>query len=217
MNLVILGAPGAGKGTQAQVMSKKLDVPHISTGDIFRENIRNSTVLGKKVKEYTDKGALVPDEVTVDIIKDRLNQSDCAKGFILDGFPRNIAQAEYLERFLSQKGTTLDKVLYLLVPDDVIIYRMSGRRVCSRCGKSYNINSNPTKQESICDACGGAVIQRVDDNEETIANRLKTFYKETEPLVEYYKKQGQLSIIQGRQSIEETLEDMLNVLGVNKK
>jgi len=172
MRLVLLGAPGAGKGTQAVVISQKYNVPHISTGDIFRSNIKNGTELGRKAKEYIDKGLLVPDELTVDIVKDRISQPDCKAGFILDGFPRTIYQAERLDEILKELNVELDCALNIYVPDEEIIKRMSGRRVCSKCGMSYHIVYNQPKVENICDSCNGELIQRDDDKEETVIQRL---------------------------------------------
>jgi adenylate kinase len=216
MRLILLGAPGAGKGTQASVLSKKFNIPHISTGDIFRSNIKNGTELGKKAKEYMDKGALVPDELTIDIVKDRLQQPDCKNGFILDGFPRTTPQADYLEEALDSMGVSLDYVVDIHVSDDEIIKRMSGRRTCPACGKSYHVKFNPTKQEGTCDACGSAVIQREDDKEETVVNRLKTYHDQTEPLVEYYKAKGKLLIVEGQEKVDDTTKEVLKALGENR-
>jgi adenylate kinase len=213
MRLILLGAPGAGKGTQASTLAEKYDIPHISTGDIFRSNIKNGTELGKKAKEYIDNGALVPDEVTIGIVKDRLQQPDCSNGFILDGFPRTIPQADYLEEVLDSMSVSLDYVVDIHVPDDEIIKRMSGRRTCPNCGKSYHIIYNPTKDEGICDACGAAVIQREDDKEETVINRLKTYHDETEPLVAYYKDKGKLLVVKGQERVEDTTKEVLKALG----
>jgi len=214
MRLILLGAPGAGKGTQAALLSSELNIPHISTGDIFRYNIKNGTALGKKAKEYIDKGLLVPDELTVDIVKDRLQQDDCKNGFILDGFPRTIPQAEYLEKVLKDMGVELDAVLNIHVPDEAIIKRMSGRRVCTACGMSYHIVNNPTKIEGKCDKCNAEVTQREDDREETVVNRLKTYHDQTEPLIEYYDKKGKLVNVNGLNRIEDTKKEVLKVLGV---
>jgi len=212
MKLVLLGAPGAGKGTQAVVISKKYNVPHISTGDIFRYNIKNNTELGKKAKEYIDNGLLVPDEVTINIVKDRLGNEDCKSGFILDGFPRTIQQAEKLDEILDSTGTKLDCVLNIHVPDTEIISRMSGRRVCSKCGMSYHIKSNPPKDKDICNECGSPVIQRDDDKEETVLKRLETYHKQTEPLIEYYKQKGLLLTVTGMEKVERTTDEVLKAL-----
>lgn len=216
MRLVMLGAPGAGKGTQAAALSEKLDIPQISTGDIFRNNIRNSTPLGKMASEYINRGALVPDEVTINIIKDRLQQEDCKYGFILDGFPRTIPQAESLDRELSGMGTGLDFAVDISVPDSEIIKRLSGRRVCSSCGKNYNIVFGPPVEEGKCDVCGSSLVQRNDDQEETVVKRLKTYHDQTEPLIEYYKNKGKLLTVKGEDIISETTFKMFKVLGINK-
>lgn len=216
MRLVLLGAPGAGKGTQADILAEKLSGPHISTGDIFRYNIKNGTELGVKAKEFMDKGLLVPDDVTIGIIKDRIQLEDCKKGFILDGFPRTIPQAEYLDSVLEQMSITLDAALNIHVDDDKIIQRMSGRRTCPSCGKSYHVVFNPTKVEGICDSCGTKLVQRDDDKEETVVMRLNTYHEQTEPLIDYYKKQGKLVTALGKEEIEDTSKEVLKVLGVSK-
>lgn len=212
MRLVLLGAPGAGKGTQAVVISQKYNVPHISTGDIFRSNIKNGTELGRKAKEYIDKGLLVPDELTVDIVKDRISQPDCKAGFILDGFPRTIYQAERLDEILKELNVELDCTLNIYVPDEEIIKRMSGRRVCSKCGMSYHIVYNQPKVENICDSCNGELIQRDDDKEETVIQRLNTYHKQTEPLIEYYEKKGKLLTVHGQEGVDDTTKEVLNAL-----
>lgn len=212
MRLVLLGAPGAGKGTQAVVISQKYNVPHISTGDIFRSNIKNGTELGRKAKEYIDKGLLVPDELTVDIVKDRISQPDCKAGFILDGFPRTIYQAERLDEILKELNVELDCALNIYVPDEEIIKRMSGRRVCSKCGMSYHIVYNQPKVENICDSCNGELIQRDDDKEETVIRRLNTYHKQTEPLIEYYEKKGKLLTVHGQEGVDDTTKEVLNAL-----
>lgn len=190
MNLIILGAPGSGKGTSATVLREKYDLAHISTGDIFRSNIKNGTPLGVEAKSYIDKGALVPDSLTVSMVEDRLSQDDCKKGYILDGFPRTLAQAEALDEMLAKNGDKIDAVLSIVVDDEIIKDRVSGRRVCEKCGASFNVNFKPTKAEGVCDLCGGKVVQRADDNEETVANRLKTYYENTQPLIDFYEKKG---------------------------
>ncbi|PYG85672.1 adenylate kinase [Ruminiclostridium sufflavum DSM 19573] len=212
MKIILLGAPGAGKGTQAKVISEKYEIPHISTGDIFRANIKGNTALGQKVKGYLDKGELVPDELTVEIIKDRLENNDCAKGYILDGFPRTIPQAEYLDKVLIGMNTSIDKALLIDVKDKDIIERMSGRRVCNNCGATYNMVFNPTKVEGICDACNSPVIQRADDSAETVLNRLETYHKQTQPLIDYYKKAGKLVTAEGADEVKETTARVLKVL-----
>lgn len=214
MRLVLLGAPGAGKGTQADVLKEKLGIPHISTGDIFRSNIKNNTELGKKAKEYIDKGLLVPDEVTVDIVKSRIQEEDCIEGFILDGFPRTIPQAEFLDKILSELEINLDYVLNIHVPDEKLVNRLSGRRVCQKCGKSYHVIYNPPSKENICSECGGSIIQRDDDKEETVLNRLKTYHQQTAPLIEYYKNQGKLVTAIGQEEIKDTTKEVMKALGV---
>lgn len=214
MRMVLLGGPGAGKGTQAVMLSQRLNVPHVSTGDIFRSNIKNGTELGRKAKEYMDKGALVPDELTVEIVRDRLSQFDCKYGFILDGFPRTIPQAEYLEDALAKMGKKLDVVLNIDVRDDVIVRRLSGRRVCSSCGAPYHVSNNPPKADGVCDTCGGSVVQRDDDREETVAKRLKTYHDQTEPLIDFYGRKGYLKTVDGEGSVEETLDRTIKALGV---
>ncbi len=215
MRLILLGAPGAGKGTQAVLLSERFGIPHISTGDIFRSNIKSGTELGKKAKEYIDKGLLVPDELTVDIVKDRLQQPDCDKGFILDGFPRTIPQADFLEKALLEMGVSLDAVLNIHVEDGEIIQRMSGRRTCPNCGKSFHVVFNPPKIENVCDNCKSNLVQRADDKEETVIERLRTYHQQTEPLIEYYNKKGKLVTAVGQEKLEETSMEVLRALGVN--
>ncbi|MCQ2534096.1 MAG: adenylate kinase [Clostridia bacterium] len=190
MKLIILGAPGSGKGTSATVLREEFSLAHISTGDIFRANIKGNTPLGIEAKSYIDKGQLVPDSLTISMVEDRLNQDDCAKGYILDGFPRTIAQAEALDEMLSKKNTGIDAVLSIVVDDEEIKARVAGRRVCEKCGASYNVNFKPTKVENVCDLCGGKVYQRDDDKPETVEARLKTYYKNTQPLIDFYDKKG---------------------------
>ena len=214
MRLVLLGAPGAGKGTQAVNLSEKLKVPHISTGDIFRYNIKNSTTLGKMAKEYIDKGLLVPDDVTIGIVKDRLSQTDSTDGYILDGFPRTIPQAESLDAVLSDMGVSLDYAVDIIVPDSEIIKRLSGRRVCPGCGMSYHIHFGPPKKDGICDVCATSLMQRDDDHEATILKRLETYHKQTEPLIGYYKAKGKLLVVEGQDKISDTAAEMLKVLGI---
>jgi adenylate kinase len=215
MRLIILGAPGAGKGTQAAMLSEKLKIPHISTGDIFRNNIKGGTELGKKAKEYIDKGQLVPDAVTIDIVKDRLEQQDCTNGFILDGFPRTIPQAEYLDEVLKDHlKLELDFALNILVPDSDIIKRMSGRRVCPNCGASYHLVYKPTKEKGSCDLCKTPVVQRDDDKEETVLQRLQIYHKQTEPLISYYKNKGKLKTVEGREDVNHTSSDVVKALGI---
>lgn len=214
MRLILLGAPGAGKGTQASVLNQKLSVPHISTGDIFRANIKGGTELGKKAKEYMDKGMLVPDELTIEIVKDRLKQDDCKNGFIMDGFPRTIPQAEFLDKALKEMGLEIDVALNIHVDDEDIIQRMSGRRSCPGCGMTYHVVHNAPKVENVCDKCGTALIQRADDKAETVLERLKTYHQLTEPLIHYYDKQGKMKTAFGKDSVENTSNEVMKVLGV---
>ncbi len=202
MKIIMLGAPGAGKGTQAGKMSGKYKIPHISTGDIFRENIKNGTELGRKAKSYMDAGELVPDELTCDLVVDRIHQEDAKDGYILDGFPRTIPQAEALTRALEEVGEKMDFAIEVDVPDEVIIKRMSGRRVCA-CGATYHIVNIPPKVEGICDKCGGKLTIRKDDEPETVKKRLEVYKEQTAPLVDYYKKQGIHYVINGNSGLEE--------------
>lgn len=213
VNIILLGPPGAGKGTQAKSISNKYSIPHISTGDIFRFNISNGTPLGIKAKEYIDKGHLVPDELTIDLIKDRLKQDDCKNGFLLDGYPRTVNQAEALETLLKEIGTKLDSALFINVPKSFIIDRMTGRRVCTTCGASYHIKYNAPKAEGICDLCGNEVIQRADDNETTVSERLEVYDAQTQPLVEYYANKNLLDEVDGTQAIDDVFKDIVNILG----
>lgn len=212
MKIILLGPPGAGKGTQAKSISNKYSVPHISTGDIFRYNISNGTPLGIEAKKYLDKGHLVPDELTIDIIKDRLKQDDCKNGFLLDGYPRTVNQAEALETLLKDLGTKLDTALLIKVPKSFIIDRMTGRRVCKACGASYHIKFNPTKEECICDLCGGETYQRADDNEDTVSERLEIYDAQTQPLIEYYSNKNLLAEVDGTQTIDKVFEDIVDIL-----
>ena len=200
MNLILLGAPGAGKGTQAEVICKKLNIPAVSTGNIIREALKSGTEMGKKAKAYMEAGELVPDEVVIGIVKDRLAESDCQNGFVLDGFPRTIPQAEALD----EMGVRIDKVLEIHVPDEKIVTRMSGRRVCGSCGASYHLQYNPTKVEGKCDNCGGALVQRTDDHPDTVKARLKEYHEKTEPLKSYYEKQGKLVVVEGQEEVADT-------------
>ena len=209
MNLILLGAPGAGKGTQAEILVKKLSIPAISTGNMLREAITNGTELGKKAKKYMDEGSLVPDELVLGIVADRVSQPDCANGFILDGVPRTLAQAEALEA----KGVRIDHVVSIEVDDSEIEGRMTGRRVCGHCGASYHIVANPPKTEGVCDHCGEALIIRKDDAPETVRHRLEVYHASTEVLKSFYEKQGKLRLINGSQSIEGANEDILKVIG----
>ncbi|MGN0707224.1 MAG: adenylate kinase [Faecalibacterium sp.] len=208
MNLILLGAPGAGKGTQAEIICAKLGIPTISTGNILRAAVKDGTEMGLKAKSYMDAGALVPDEVIIGILNERLAQEDCAKGFILDGVPRTIAQAEAIETM----GIRIDKVLELSVPDEVIINRMSGRRVCEKCGASYHIVSKQSKVEGVCDACGGKLVIRKDDEPATVLDRLKAYHEQTEPLVDFYRQRGKLAVIPYADSIEENTAAIMKAL-----
>ena len=200
MKIIFLGAPGAGKGTQAEIVSEKYNIPAISTGAIIREAIKGGTEMGLAAKQYTEAGQLVPDEVVIGILKDRIAQPDAQNGFILDGFPRTVEQAEALEKM----GVEIDKVVEINVSDEAITARMSGRRVCEGCGNSYHIEYKPTKVEGICDACGAKVVQRIDDKPETVQARLKTYHEKTAPLKDYYAKRGKLVTVQGQNEIAET-------------
>ena len=210
MNVILLGAPGAGKGTQAEIISAKLGIPTISTGNILREAVKNGTEVGLKAKAFMEAGQLVPDEVIVGIVKERVAQPDCAKGYILDGMPRTIPQAEALVA----QDVKIDKVVSIEIEDAVIEARMTGRRVCGACGASYHVVANPSKTEGICDACGGELQIRKDDAPETVKNRLQVFHNETEPLKEFYQKMGVLTEVEGNQPIENATKDILAALGV---
>ena len=212
MQLILMGAPGAGKGTQAAELVKKYGIPQISTGDMFRAAVKEGTELGKKAEACMKSGALVPDEVTIGIVKERLSKEDCAKGFILDGFPRTVEQADALEKILSELGKSLTAVLNIHVPAEDLIERAVGRRICKGCGATYHVKFNPTKKENICDNCGGELYQRADDNEETMKNRLSVYENSTRPLIEYYKKAGKYTEIDGRQPIGKVTEDLVKVL-----
>jgi adenylate kinase len=209
----MLGAPGAGKGTQAKKIAAKYDIPHISTGDIFRSNIKEGTELGKKAKTYMDQGLLVPDELTVDLVVDRVKQDDCKKGYILDGFPRTIPQAEALERALSEMGESLDYAINVDVPDENIINRMSGRRACVGCGATYHLVYAPTKVEGICDACGKELILRDDDKPETVKKRLDVYHDQTQPLIDFYSKAGILKTVDGTIDINDVFQAIVEIIG----
>ena len=210
MNLILLGAPGAGKGTQAELLIEKLSIPSISTGNMLREAMKNGTELGKQVKTYMDSGMLVPDELILGIVAERVAEPDCANGFILDGVPRTLAQAEALDA----KGVRIDHVVSIEIDDNVIEGRMTGRRACTSCGATYHIEANPPKQEGVCDLCGGELAIRKDDAPETVRKRLEVYHASTEVLKDYYAKQGKLRLIQGNQSIEGANRDILTALGV---
>lgn len=215
MKLIIIGAPGAGKGTQAEKLSEKLNIPHISTGDIFRSNMSNNTQIGKQVRAYMDKGNLVPDELTIEIVKRRLQEKDCANGFILDGFPRTIPQAEYLDKAADELNISIDAVLDIVVSDKEVIKRILGRRVCPSCGMSYHISNNPPLVEGICDVCHSHIELRDDDKEEILVERLKVYHEQTEPVINYYQKNGKLVVVNGRESLEDTTADVFKALGVS--
>ena len=212
MKLIILGPPGAGKGTQAASICEKFDIPHISTGDIFRENIKNNTVLGQKAKEYINKGELVPDTLTCDLVFDRLTHEDAKKGFLLDGFPRNIFQAQKLDEILEQRKLKIDRVINIEVDDKLLIDRAVGRRVCKDCSATYHISFNKSKVENICDKCGGSLYQRDDDKEQTIKNRIEVYNKNTKPLIDYYSEKGNLADISGDQDIQAVFEDIVKAV-----
>lgn len=213
MKVVMLGAPGAGKGTQAKKIAAKYNIPHISTGDIFRANIKNGTELGKKAKTYMDQGLLVLDELVVDLVVDRVNQEDCADGYVLDGFPRTIPQAEALTKALASQGQKLDYAIDVDVPDENIVRRMSGRRACVGCGATYHLEYAPTKKEGICDVCGGELILRYDDKPETVEKRLGVYHEQTQPLIDYYTNAGILKRVDGTVDIEEVFQAVVQILG----
>ena len=212
MKIIMLGAPGAGKGTQAHMIAEKYHLPHVSTGDIFRANIKNGTELGKEAKDYMDRGELVSDELTVRILLDRVAQEDCKNGYILDGFPRNIPQAEVLEKELEKLGEKIDAAIDMEVPDESIIRRMSGRRACSSCGATYHIVNVPPKKEGICDVCGEALILRDDDKEETVQKRLDVYHEQTQPLIEFYTKKGILKTVDGTQDMMSVFQTITKIL-----
>ena len=213
MKIIMLGAPGAGKGTQAKMLAEKYGIPHISTGDIFRANIKEGTELGKKAKEFMDKGLLVPDELVIDLIMDRFKADDCKKGYILDGFPRTIPQAEALDKALAAVGEKMDYAINVEVPDENIVNRMSGRRACVGCGATYHIKYNPTKVEGICDVCGKELILRDDDKPETVLNRLKVYHYQTQPLIDYYGKTGIVKEVDGTVDMNDVFNAIVNIIG----
>jgi adenylate kinase len=212
MKLILLGPPGAGKGTQAASLIEKYNIPHISTGDIFRKNIKEGTELGKKAKEYLDSGRLVPDSLVVEIVADRLNQNDCVDGFLLDGFPRTNSQALALDEFLNTKGANLDAVVNIVVDPKLLVERAVGRRICKSCGATYHIAFNKPKNETVCDLCSGELYQRSDDVEETVANRINVYVQETSPLIDYYTYKGNIVNIDGQKEIAEVFEDIIKAL-----
>ena len=212
MKIVMLGAPGAGKGTQAKMIAAKYEVPHVSTGDIFRANIKNGTELGKKAKEYMDQGLLVPDELTVDLVIDRLSQEDCQKGYILDGFPRTIPQAEALDAALAKRGEKMDYAIDVDVPDENIVSRMSGRRACVGCGATYHVVHNPSKKGDLCEVCGEKLILRDDDKPETVQKRLTVYHDQTQPLIDYYTGQNILKTVDGTQDMNDVFTAITKIL-----
>lgn len=213
MKIIMLGAPGAGKGTQAKKIAEKYQIPHISTGDIFRANIKGGTELGMKAKSYMDQGGLVPDDVTIGMLLDRIQEADCANGYVLDGFPRTIPQAESLTKALSEMGETMDYAINVDVPDENIINRMAGRRACLACGATYHIVYNAPKQEGICDVCGEKLVLRDDDKPETVQKRLGVYHEQTQPLIEYYDNAGILVSVDGTKDLNEVFKDIVTVLG----
>ena len=209
--MILMGPPGAGKGTQAAKLSETLEIPHISTGDIFRSNIKEGTPFGKLVKSYIDAGKLVPDDVTVGIVEDRIQRPDCQKGFIMDGFPRTIPQAEKFDEMLNKIDSGVELVINIDVPDSVIVERMSGRRMCS-CGRTYHVENNPPKTEGICDACGSNLYIRDDDRKETVLARLETYHEQTSPLINYYQDKGLLKNVDGTKPIRETTQEIIDII-----
>lgn len=213
MNLVLMGLPGAGKGTQAEKIVEKYNIPHISTGDMFRAAIKDGTELGLQAKSFMDKGALVPDEVTIGIVKDRLSKDDCEKGFLLDGFPRTVAQAAALDEMLSELNRPIDYVINVDVDKDILMERLTGRRICKECGATYHLVFNPPAEEGVCTRCGGELYQRADDNAETVQNRLEVNLAQTKPLLSFYEDKGTLRNINGQQDINVVFEDIEKLLG----
>ena len=213
MKLIMLGAPGAGKGTQAKRIAAKYGIPHISTGDIFRANIINGTELGKKAQTYMDQGLLVPDELVCDLVVDRIQQSDCEKGYVLDGFPRTIPQAEALTAALEKLGTGIDYAINVEVPDANILNRMGGRRACLGCGATYHVEFNAPKQEGICDTCGAELVLRDDDKPETVQKRLDVYHEQTQPLIDYYTKAGKLAEVDGTKDMDDVFAAIVDLLG----
>lgn len=213
MKIIMLGAPGAGKGTQAKMIAEKYSIPHISTGDIFRANIKNGTELGKEAKKYMDQGLLVPDELTVKILLDRVAQPDCVNGYVLDGFPRTIPQAEVLDKALNELGDQIDYAINVEVPDENIIRRMGGRRACLNCGATYHIEHIPPKAEGICDTCGKELVLRDDDKPETVKNRLEVYHNQTQPLIEFYNAKGVLKNVDGTVDMKDVFAAITTILG----
>ncbi len=213
MKIIMLGAPGAGKGTQAKKIAEKYKIPHISTGDIFRANIKEGTELGKKAKTYMDQGLLVPDELVVDLVVDRVKQDDCTNGYVLDGFPRTIPQAESLDAALEKIGEKIDYAINVEVPDENIVRRMSGRRACLGCGATYHIEHIPPKTEGICDTCGKELVLRDDDKPETVTKRLNVYHEQTQPLIDYYTDKKVLAEVDGTKDMAEVFSDIVKILG----
>lgn len=213
MRIILMGPPGAGKGTQADFIKAEFAIPHISTGDMFRKAVKEKTPLGLEAKRYMDAGQLVPDNVTVGIVKERLSEADCAKGFLLDGFPRTIPQAQALDKTLREMGIELDAILNVMVNREALIDRLTGRRVCKGCGATYHVQFNPSKNGDKCEACGNELYQRSDDMPQTVTNRLDVYEKQTAPLIEYYRHKGILKDINGDQAVEKVTQSILNALG----
>lgn len=213
MKLIMLGAPGAGKGTQAKKIAEKYQIPHISTGDIFRANIKNGTELGNKAKSYMDQGLLVPDELTCDLVVDRIHQEDCKNGYVLDGFPRTIPQAEALKAALEKMGETIDYAINVEVPDENIVNRMGGRRACLACGCTYHVQYNAPKVEDVCDVCGAKLVLRDDDKPETVSKRLNVYHEQTQPLIDFYAKEGVLKEVDGTLDMKEVFQAITEILG----
>ena len=209
MRAILLGPPGAGKGTQAETIVNEFSIPHISTGDIFRKNIKEGTALGKKAKEFMDQGKLVPDDLTVELVKDRLLQDDCKNGFLLDGFPRTIYQADALEDALKSMGKALDYVINIMVRKELLVERAVGRRICKDCGQTYHMSFNKPSKEGVCDNCGGVLLQRKDDTEETVENRINVYQEQTEPLIDYYTQKGIIVNIDGEKPIARVGKDII--------
>lgn len=216
MFLVFLGAPGAGKGTQAAVVAANLGVAHIASGDLFRQAVEKGTELGKSVKAYMDKGTLVPDELTIKLISERLNEPDCKSGCVFDGFPRTMEQARALDKMVAERGSAIDKAVYIEVPEEALLKRLTGRWICRKCQTPYHEVNSPPKVAGVCDKCGGELYQRSDDKEETIRERLKVYFAQTTPLLDYYKAAGKLAAIDGNQDIKKVSRDIIDVLGAGR-
>lgn len=212
MKIIMLGAPVAGKGTQAQMIADQYHIPHVSTGDIFRANIKNGTELGMEAKKYMDQGLLVPDELTVKILLDRVAEEDCKEGYLLDGFPRTIPQAEVLDKALTELGDAIDYAINVDVPDENIVKRMSGRRACLSCGSTYHMEHIPPKKEGVCDKCGNELVLRDDDKPETVLNRLEVYHKQTQPLIQFYEEKGVLRTVDGTKPMKEVFDSIVEIL-----